>query len=490
MSTPKDTVDAPGIGWKRLQEAGEWELVDALRGGTRAMRAGGTEFLPREVRESQRRYNSRLNRAFLFEGYSDAVENCVSRPFARPVQLVGDGIPDWARELELSMDLAGTDLTEFSKSWMRSAIDRGLAHVFVDFGASEARTVGEQRRVQQRPRTILISANDLIGWRFAVDEEGGGQVLDRIRFRERATIDAGNFLEREVDRIRVVSRESWELYERQDDEYFLVAEGPMTLGRIPLVTFYTNFRGAMFAVPPLLALAWKNLEHYQASSDHKSFVRFANTRVFYGLGLSPEEVAALEVGNGAFWSSSRPPGEAQFGVLGGADSADHGAEDLKRIERQMEMLGMRPIVERTGAVTATDAVIHESHASCDVISWCEGLQLALEKVFALAGEWVGTSWPENAQIQVHTDFASGAFALQTTQSLIDLWKNKGLPTEILLQELQRRGAIATNTDVERVLEMLEEERDEDADRAIRMASSLVPAGDPGEDDEEPGGGDE
>lgn len=485
---PKDAVDVPGSGWRQLRDAGEWDLIDALRGGTRAMRDGGTEYLPREARETSARYKARLSRAFLFEAYSDAVENCVSRPFSRPVQLVGEGVPDWALEFANSVDLAGTDLTEFSKSWMRSAVDRGLCHVFVDFGSSDARTIGEQRSSRQRPRAIQIAAEDLIGWRFAVDD-AGGQILDRIRFRERAVVQVGEFLEAEVERIRVVSRDSWELWEKgEDGEYFKVEEGPMTLGEIPLVTLYTNFRGAMLASPPLLALAWKNLEHYQRSSDHASFIRFANTRIFYALGLSEDEVAGLEVGSGALWYSSMKPGEASFGVVGGASGEkDHGAEDLAQIERQMEALGMRPILERTGAVTATDATIHESHASCDVISWCEGLQAAMERVFVLAGRWVGgAEWPDDAAIQVHTDFAAGAFVAQTAAALIELWKNKGLPTETLLEELQRRGAIATNTDIERVLEMLEEERDDEADRAFRLASAISPR-DEEEEDEEDGG---
>ena len=81
--------------------AREWPAIDALMGGTSAMRAAGRTFLPQQPREDSEDYRYRLDCATLFPAFARTVGVMAGKPFSKQVQLAKD-VP--ARLVQLAED--------------------------------------------------------------------------------------------------------------------------------------------------------------------------------------------------------------------------------------------------------------------------------------------------------------------------------------------------------------------------------------------------
>jgi hypothetical protein len=110
----------------------DWDLVDALLGGTVAMREAGATYMPRFPLECDASYKERLATATLFPAFSETVSNLSGHVFARPV-VVGEDVPAAIQAQAQNIDLQGSNLTVFAATWFHRALAYGMAHVLVDF---------------------------------------------------------------------------------------------------------------------------------------------------------------------------------------------------------------------------------------------------------------------------------------------------------------------------------------------------------------------
>jgi len=71
-----------------------------------------------------------------------------------------------------------------------------------------------------------------------------------------------------------------------NNEWVLIDNGPMTLGKIPLVTHYTFRIGDFIARPPFEDLSWLNIEHWQSSSDQRNALRYGRSAILFLQGFN------------------------------------------------------------------------------------------------------------------------------------------------------------------------------------------------------------
>ena len=90
----KDTVGTPVIAYSEAKERYSWQLLNDLRGGTKAMRDAGEIHLPKETKETDDSYKARLNRSILFNGYDEAIKKLAGKPFSRTVNITEDAFSD------------------------------------------------------------------------------------------------------------------------------------------------------------------------------------------------------------------------------------------------------------------------------------------------------------------------------------------------------------------------------------------------------------
>src|SRR5678815_1487887 len=89
-----------------------WDKIQTLLGGTEAMRAAGSRFLPRHEHERQQGYADRRDSTTLLNMTALTLDTWTGYPFACPVT-IADVSPEMATFLE-DVDLQGNDVTVFS----------------------------------------------------------------------------------------------------------------------------------------------------------------------------------------------------------------------------------------------------------------------------------------------------------------------------------------------------------------------------------------
>lgn len=252
----------------------DWEMIRAIRGGARSVRRLGRKFLPKFESESTEAYDSRLLNAPFSALYEDATRTLCAKPFTTEVGLKGV-IPPKIEEWKENIDNAGHDLNYFARATFEEALHMGLAFIFVDHTRTgHAKTVKEEAEIGARPYFRLIPADQMLAIYTGILR--GRVFVRQIRFRDdEVTIDG--FGEKVVQRVRVVThgddgKVTTDLYEKSEQDWVQKETGvPLqsaTLAEIPImpIIFGLPLETPFQVKPPMLDLAFKQIEHYQHAS--------------------------------------------------------------------------------------------------------------------------------------------------------------------------------------------------------------------------------
>ena len=513
FSPEQDTIARPHPHFVDMWR--DWELCDDLDGGVERMRwaalACGERHLPSEKLEEDGQYRTRVMRSDLYPGFSQGLDDAIARPFAKPVQV--DNLPTEWEPWTWDADGSGNDLTQFASHLMRCAVKHGLAHIFVDFTNQGGGTVSRaiEERMRPRPWWRLVAAPSLLSWKSET-LPSGKHVLIEARIHEFDSVPDGEHGYKAVERVRVVRRDSYELWQNSaynpprnygtqhqglESRYYnakparqqawdKVAEGafgpPGGFESIPLVTVYTGYRGFMVAKPPFITLAEANVTHWQSSSDQRTIVHFARVPILFARGFNAEEINGQAIGAGTAISSSEPTANLTIVEHSGA-AVMVGQDDLDRLERRMEQLGVRPHVERMQGATATGIAVNAASADTDVQAWAQSVDTGLEQAFEWSAKWAGTDTPADLDVQIFKDFdvmIGGGGDIPVIQALYD----KGLiDAETTLKEIKRRGVLSDSVDITALLQHAEDEKQRKAAIAVAIAGGKPD--DDADDDDDP-----
>jgi hypothetical protein len=145
--------------------AANWPIVDALLGGTPAMRSAAKTYLPQWPGESDDAYKSRKDTATLFNAFGRTVEVLTGKPFSKPVTPSDDmpaRILTWCDDI----DLQGRNLHAFAASLTEAALSHGIEGILVDYPqAQNVRTKAEESAAGIRPYWVQIHAGNILGWK-------------------------------------------------------------------------------------------------------------------------------------------------------------------------------------------------------------------------------------------------------------------------------------------------------------------------------------
>lgn len=344
---------------------GDWSVIDALRGGTPAMRAEKTRFLPKRKYEDPEVYAARVSAATLLPAFVDAVKEMVGRAFAKPMQ-VSDKIPQWITDEFLGdVDMEGRNLETYAREWLDIALAYGISHSLIESPefVEGAVTLEDEKRLKLRPYLIHIKHNGVLGWRVS----GGELVQLRVMLALPAAIDEYN--DTTVPTIRVYQRtqgndgkyavtiQDWQQNEKE--EWMPVgALRKLGVSEIPLVTAYTGRLALMVAQPPLRELAYLNCKHFRLESSVDNIVDVASVPILAIIGDTggSAEGDETEVKVGANTALTVPLGGDIKYVEHTGKGIECGFSRLETIKEDMRNIGAKMLVRvATGPRTATEA---------------------------------------------------------------------------------------------------------------------------------------
>lgn len=431
-------VATPNAAWSA--RAPDWELIHDLLGGTRAMRAAGEKWLPREPRESLEAYRIRLTRTVLFNGLGRAIQTLSGKPFVKPASLSEDTDPR-IRVLTRDLDLGGRDLGTFARDVLRAALTDGLTHILVDFppGGEPGETLADERERGARPYLVHVPARDLLGWRI-----GEGGELARVRLRETVMQRDGPWGERAVEQIRVLEPGHWQVWRKtegiRDVVWRLHAEGESSLEAVPLVTVYAERTGFLTARPPLLDLAWLNLAHWQSSSDQRHILHVARVPILFGRNLKVGE-DGIEIGPNRLILGEGDGASLSYVEHGGA-AIEAGRQDLADLEDRMAVMGLDLLVRRSGGVTATERAIDAARTDSALAALVRAVEDGLGHALGLCARWLDLDPASAGRVTLDPDSGLDAAEAQEIDLLLKARLAGEIDRETFLAEIRRRGVLA------------------------------------------------
>ena len=275
----------------------KWSVVDKLYQGTDAMRAAGTELLPKGENEEQSVYNERLAESTLEPLYRQAVD--LTADMIVSEDIIVNTSNQELRDFFEDVDGAGTDLTQFSESLLKLAIQYGVSYCVIDYPKADDEG-------NTRPFMSAINPRNVLG--FDTVRIQGQEVLTDVRFFE--TVSKEDFLSTEnsdtmvdlnevqqgmfADQIRryeldpATNTVKFTLYRRtkRDLNWRLHETGIMAgLSRIPMVPVYGNKDSYFIGTPLYYDAAMMNAKLWRTQSIQDFALKFNRYPAYIVTGI-------------------------------------------------------------------------------------------------------------------------------------------------------------------------------------------------------------
>lgn len=437
----------------------EWPILEALQGGTPAMRKAGALFMPRWPNEEDAAYNARLATATLFPAYRRTVSVMAGKPFSKEITLSEDTPPtvkEWAEDI----DQQGVSLHAFSAELFQETIGYGLCGILVDYPDMTPRdakgapmpaatmpveTVAAREASGARPYMVRVFHKQILGYRAALI--GGKMRLTMLRLMESREVEDGEWGTKHIPVVRVLRPGSWATYEEvvgteSKKTWVLTGQGVTTLDQIPFVPLYGVRDGFMCGKAPLLDLAYLNVKHWQSQSDQDTITHVARVPILAIMGA--EDSTALVVGTSS--AVKLPLGSDMKFVEHTGAAIEAGSKSLLDLEEQMIQTGAELMVKKPGDRTATesanDAEANKSDLQRIAENFEDGLNQALEFMAQFA------NLPDAGDVSLFKDYGAATLSDASAALVADLQSKGLLSKATALKEMQRRGVIDAGIDIE------------------------------------------
>jgi hypothetical protein len=409
-------------------------LIEDLMGGTYGMRRRHRRYLPQEPREQDESYDNRLARS-VCPPYYQRLERMLAGMLTRkPVRL--NDTSDNIREQLFDVDLQGNDLNVWTFESARKMVRYGHIGTLVDAPSDGG-----------RPYWCTYTPRQILGWR--TEAKDGQQQLTMLRLLESVIVPDGDYGEKAVQQVRVLTPGAYELHQKQDNsEFKIVEEGNTSLSEIPFSVAYCNRVGYLESRPPLEDIAELNLKTYQVQSDldNQLHISAVPMLAFFGFPSAAEEVSAGPGEAIAFPADGR----AEY-IEPGGTSFEYQFKRLEQLAGQINELGLSAVLgQKLSAETAEAKRIDRSQGDSTMMVIAQNMQDMIDNCLRFHAEYLGTAESAGSCL-VNRDFIGARLEPAEIQALLQLYTAGTITQETLLQQLSDGEVLGDDFDVEEEL---------------------------------------
>ena len=424
------------------------DLVSKLWGGTRAMRDAGKTYLPQEPGEEKEDYDIRRNRSTLTNFFKKTIKTFAGRIFEDHVTIDDqDDLDDFAD----NVDLEGRDFHRFAHDFARYALRDGLRFIMIDAPvADDVKTKADEIAANIRPYLVEVDRRNVLGWKTEV--VGAQRVFTQFRIMETATVSSDEFTSVEVEQIRVIEPNQVRLYRRPDKRADWALHDTIATSSdwVPIVPVYADRHGYLSSAPPLIDIAWLNVEHWQKSSDQSNILHVARVPILHWAGYKPSydnEGKATELVVGPNTLAKSPDTQAKLEYVEHSGAAiGAGRTDLIDIEDRARSLGAEfTAPHKSGDITATATAIDESGDVSELSAFALNLVDSLTVVMDMVTKMMGTTFTGN--INMNTDLGIMANDVNIPE-LVKIRANGDISREGMYEILNKEWDTTLDAEVE------------------------------------------
>ena len=426
-------INDPNTSWYAQEP--HWILIEDLMQGTYGMRRKHRRYLPQEPRELDESYDNRLARS-VCPPYYQRLERMLAGMLTRkPVRL--NDTSDTIREQLFDVDLQGNDLNVWTYETARKLVRYGHIGTLVDAPSDGG-----------RPYWVTYTPRQILGWRTELQD--GQQRLTQLRLLESTIVPDGQYGEKAVEQVRLLTPNAYELHQKDDQgEFRVIDEGTTSLDSIPFSVAYANRHGYLESRPPLEDIAELNLKTYQVQSDldNQLHISAVPMLAFYGFPSAAEEVSAGPGEAIAFPADGR----AEY-IEPGGSSFDYQFRRLEQLAAQINELGLSAVLgQKLSAETAEAKRIDRSQGDSTMMVIAQNVQDMIDNCLQYHAQYLGQNEAAGSCL-VNRDFIGARLEPQEIQSLLQLYTAGTITQETLLQNLADGEVLGDDFNVEEELE--------------------------------------
>lgn len=398
--------------------AGSYLKVNAVVGGTEAMRAAATAYLPQGERETETNYKNRLNQSVLVPFYREALDTTTAAALKKPLIV---SAPVQTAALFDNVDGSGSSLDQFASEQFWQGLHHGVSYVAVEFPKVEVAPVNlaEARAMNAKPYLVPIEAPQVLAAHSTY--VNGSERLVHFRWLSVSIEPTEDFLsEVMVQTVKAYSQpdvngpvifNEW----RKDEggDWQVIAEEPLPgVPMIPVVCSYFWRTGFFVGRPVFSDLADLNIAHWQSTSEQRFILSTARIPFLHIAGdslvvrtpsadgtttekvfeISPHQVAMTPKETTINW------------VEHGGQAIEAGAKDIEYLERKMKELSRVLLTEKSGDVTATATAINSAEAQTSLknmlVAYCQSIEQWIELMGIYLGEYGEVSVEADTDVEL------------------------------------------------------------------------------------------
>ncbi len=487
------------------------ELIRDLMGGTPRMHERCATYIVKWRKEKPEAYAKRATAAKVYGGLTRALSASVGMLFAKDPAHEGTWPAALAEHWE-NIDGKGAAGPVYAKRRAEDALADGFGAILVDFpSVPEGVTVTQatERALNLRPFWAAYARLDILNWRYEVINNR--LTLTRATLRESLSRPDGAFGTKTVSVYRVLLLRSlpplepggaiiyvalWQLLEEVADQSGAVAEvrvldtgifrdaNGAPFDELPLAIGYGGRTDApLTAAPPLLDLAWANLQHWRIATDKRWYEQLCA----YPQPLLKGQLASAGTGPAVDGKPVAPSFEAGPGVLvtvkadGDFLWRELQGTSLERLQEALQVerdemgeLGASFLAKKTRAAETAEAKRIDSVAeNATLATAAQGIEDWLNDALRLHARYLGIPAARAPTLVVNKDFDAMTMDAATMTAYVGAVRDAGLPVRILLDAWQQGGRIAADTDLDALAFEMEAAASAEADRKAEEAADRL-----------------
>lgn len=485
MMTPT-TPDSPEYRSPAYTElATRWAFVRAMRTINESLPVMREQLLPRFDAEELSDYNARLAMTFGFEALDETILAMVGLA-TRNDPALEDDVPRALVEDWENIDGQRTHGAVFLQHVLEAALQDGHAAILVDYPPSDPTLdLVLQQAAGLRPYALLITIDQITAWRPAVVM--GKLCIGMVKLLECSEEPDGAFGAKHVNRYRTyrqwadaegvpyVTLEVQEEVKAGGKSEFVTIMArhrlPGLLQWIPLFPVYGGKKtGVLMSKPPLLGLAYSNLDHTQIKSDRRYSMHKCAIPIPVFIGRTKNQGEAGKTAVSPSWGVDIGlGGDAKYMESTGA-ALSALREELQDIERRMGSQGFDMLRREPGTYqTATGERVQNTKSESKLARAVRSLEDAAEGMLQAMADFRGIK-EGGGSVTLQQEFADTILTPDEVRLLMELEQRGELTLETLLTEIQKGGRMLQGVDVQQEVQAIEEQQ------ATEPAVQPVPVG--------------
>lgn len=449
-----------------LDAAPDWKICRDLYAGERAVKAAGEIYLPKLGGQTSEEYKQYKFRASVLGAFGRTVDGLVGMVGRKPAMR---DLPAPVAKYADDIDLNGSSLDAFALNVTREMLTTGRCGLLVEFnaGSTKVKTLGDAERANMRPYLVMYPAESIVDWRFI--RVNNRSVLGMVKLREviqRPSVDDPWKME-SVTQFRVLELVEGKFYEiaiyREVEREWVEVSRVRALNNgkpLPFIPF-EFVGGPTVGKPPLLDLAYTNLQHYRYSADYENGLHWSGvpTPIFIGnfADVGPDGTEVREVMLGSSAGVHMREGSSAFflefqgtGLEGGLGLA------LDRAVDSMARLGARLLEDQKRVGESFETVqLHRQSETSMLAAVANMVSTSIVRCLGWFGGWLGSNEPSS--FWLNKDFMPTEMSPQELTALLAAWQGGLVSMPEALERLKAGEIIRSDKSLEDHLGEIQED---------------------------------